>query len=217
MMEQRTNEWLAIRAGKLTASRVADMMARTKTGWGASRANYMAQLVCERLTGAVEQSYCNAAMQFGIDNEDAARAAYQIHALCTVEEIAFVHHPRLEMAGASPDGLIGADGLVEFKVPNSATHIDTLLNGTVPDKYFKQMQFQLACSGRAWCDFVSFDPRFPEPMQLWVKRVNRDDAAIAEIEQCAAEFLAEVDETVSRLRSRYESDLRQQLQQSVAA
>jgi putative phage-type endonuclease len=207
MLEQRSPEWFAARAGKVTASRIADLMARTKTGYSTSRANYRAQLVCERLTGAVEPSYCNAAMQWGIDTEAQARDAYQIHQLCTVEEIAFVDHPAIAMAGASPDGMIGDDGLVEIKCPNSATHIETLLGGTVPDKYVKQMQFQMACAGRQWCDFASFDPRLPENMRLFVKRVERDAAAIAEIEAEVASFLAEVDSTVAALRAQYETQL----------
>ena len=203
---QRSPEWFAARLGRLTASRVADMMAKTRNGWGASRTNYAWELAIERLTGEPTPSFCNAAMQHGIDTEDTARAAYQIHALCNVEEIGFVEHPKL-FAGASPDGLIGSDGMLEVKCPNPATHGETLLNGTIADKYHKQMQFQMACAGRQWCDFVSFDPRFPEPMRLWVKRVERDDAAIAEIEECAAEFLAEVDQTVERLRKAYAPEL----------
>lgn len=202
MMEQRTAEWYQARLGRLTASRVADMMATTKSGWGASRANYAWELAIERLTGQPSPSFCSPAMQWGIDHEDQARAAYQIEALVSVELIGFVEHPRL-FAGASPDGLIGGDGMVEIKCPNSATHGNTLLTGAIDDKYVKQVQFQLACAGRAWCDFVSFDPRFPEPMRLWVKRIERDDALIAEIEQCAEAFLAEVDETVARLREQY--------------
>lgn len=202
-MEQRTAEWHQARLGRLTASRVADMMAKTRNGWGASRTNYAWELAIERLTGQPASSFCSAPMQWGIDQEDAARAAYQIHALCTVEEIGFVQHPKL-FAGASPDGLIGENGMLEIKCPNSATHGETLLNGTIADKYLKQMQFQMACTGREWCDFASFDPRFPEHMQLWVQRVERDDKAIAEIEECAAEFLAEVESTVAALRNTYD-------------
>lgn len=202
MLEQRTPEWFRARLGRLTASRVADMMATTRSGWGASRTNYAWELAIERLTGEHTPSFCSPAMQWGMDHEDDARGAYQVHALCTVDEIGFVEHPRL-FAGASPDGLIGDDGMVEIKCPNPATHGSTLLNGAIDDKYLKQMQFQLACSGRAWCDFVSFDPRFPEPMRLWVKRVERDDALIAEIEQCAEGFLADVGQTVARLQEAY--------------
>ena len=214
MLEQRSPEWFKARLGRLTASRVADMMAKTRNGWGASRANYAWELAIERLTGEGTPSYCSPAMQWGIETEDRARAAYQIHALCTVEQVGFIEHPSL-FAGASPDGLIGDDGMVEIKCPNCATHGETLLSGRIDDKYHKQMQFQMACSGRAWCDFVSFDPRFPEPMRLWVKRVERDEDAIKEIEDCAAEFLREVDETVSRLCGTY--DLKQQIKASLEA
>lgn len=203
---QRTPEWFAARLGRLTASKVADMMATTKSGWSASRANYAWELAIERLTGSPTPGFCNSAMQWGIDHEDEARAAYQVHALVTVEQVGFIKHPRL-FAGASPDGMIGSDGMLEIKCPNQATHGDTLLNGTIDGKYVKQMQFQLACSGRAWCDFASYDPRFPEPMRLWVQRIHRDDALIAEIEACAEEFLAEVDQTVARLREQYAVEL----------
>lgn len=203
MLEQRSTEWFKARLGRLTASRVADMMAKTRNGWGASRANYAWELAIERLTGEPTPSFCSPAMQWGVDHEDHARAAYQIHALETVEEIGFIEHPRL-FAGASPDGLLGTDGMLEIKCPGSAAHGETLLTGRIPDKYHKQMQFQLACSGRTWCDFASFDPRFPEPMRLWVKRVVRDEAEIKEIEDAAEEFLREVDDSVARLREIYE-------------
>lgn len=216
MMDQRSAEWFEARLGRLTASRVADMMATTRNGWGADRANYAWELALERLTGEPTPSFCSAPMQWGIDTEDRARAAYQIHALCNVVEVGFIEHPTL-FAGASPDGLIAADGMLEIKCPNPKAHGETLLNGTIADKYLKQMQFQMACSGRAWCDFVSFDPRFPEPMQLWVKRVERDDTAIREIEECAEGFLAEVDEMVKRLTGQYVPQLREQLSESVAA
>src|SRR5690606_15666900 len=144
--------------------------ARTKSGYGADRANYHAQLVTERLTGAVAESYTNAAMQWGTDTEPMAREAYSENALCVVEEVAFVHHPVIEMAGASPDGLIGDDGLVEIKCPNSATHIGTLTGNPIDRKYILQMQWQMACTERQWCDFASFDPRLPLEMQLHVQR-----------------------------------------------
>ena len=134
---------------------------------------------------------------------------------CTVEEMGFADHPTIEMAGASPDGLIGADGLVEIKCPIAATHIETLLSGGVPDKYVKQMQFQMACTGRTWCDFASFDPRLPESMRLFVQRVPRDDVLIAEIEREVVGFLAEVEDTVAQLRTKFE--LSNQLAESIAA
>jgi putative phage-type endonuclease len=207
MLEQRSDAWFAIRCGRVTASRIADLMAKTKSGYSTSRANYRAQLICERLTGTVEPSYCNPAMQHGIDTEAEAREAYRQHMLCTVEEIAFVEHPTITMAGASPDGLIGDDGMVEIKCPISATHIDTLLSGAVADKYLKQMQFQMACTGRTWCDFVSYDNRLPEPMRLFVQRIPRDPAAIFDIEAEVIGFLAEIEETVAKLNAQFAPEL----------
>lgn len=200
---QQSEEWFAARLGKVTASRVADVIARTKTGPSASRANYMAELVAERLTGARGETYTNAAMQWGTDNEPEARLAYEFRHDVTVEQVGFIAHPSIEMSGASPDGLVAADGLVEIKCPNTATHIETLLTGTIPAKYETQMLWQMACTGRAWCDFASFDPRLPEEMRLFVKRFARDDARIAEMEEQVREFLFELDTTVRRLSERY--------------
>lgn len=192
MVEQGSDEWKALRLGKATASRVSDICARTKTGWGASRANYAAQLVAERLTGNAAESYSNAAMEWGNATEGEARAAYSFFQSVTVETIDFVPHPTIEMSGASPDGYVGTDGLVEIKCPNTATHIDTLLGKSVPEKYILQMQWQMACTARQWCDFVSYDPRMPENLRLFVKRVNRDDVLILDLEDKVREFLAEV-------------------------
>lgn len=204
-MEQRSDDWFKIRCGRVTASRIADVMARTKTGWGASRANYKAQLICERLTGTVEPSYCNAAMQWGIDKEPEARRAYEFHIDSDVIETGFVIHPKIEMSGASPDGLVGDKGMVELKCPIAATHLDTLLNGTMADKYVKQAMWQMACCEREWVDLVSYDPRLPESMRLFVQRIERDDALLAELEREVAAFLTEIDETVAQLRARYET------------
>lgn len=203
-MEQGSPEWLALRAGKVTASRVADVIARTKTGWGASRANYMAELIAERLTGQPAPSYSNAAMQWGTEKEPEARDYYAFITGVTVEQIAFVHHPLIPNSGASPDGLVGDDGLVEIKCPNTATHIDTLLGAVGPSKYMTQMQWQMACTGRKWCDFVSYDPRMPESMQVYVSRIDRDDDVIAVLEKDVTEFLAEVADKVAALSARYE-------------
>lgn len=202
-MDQQSEEWFAARLGKVTASRVADVIARTKTGPSASRANYMAELVAERLTGARGDTFTNAAMQWGTDNEPEARLAYEFRTDVTVEQVGFIAHPNIGMSGASPDGLVAADGLVEIKCPNTATHIETLLTGTIPAKYETQMLWQMACTGRAWCDFASFDPRLPEEMRLFVKRFARDDARIAEMEEQVREFLFELDTTVRRLSERY--------------
>jgi len=201
---QGSEEWLAIRVGKVTASRVADVIARTKTGWGASRVNYMAELIAERLTGEPAEKFTNAAMKWGTENEPDARIAYEFRTDSEVVQVGFIPHPTISMTGASPDGLVGDDGLVEIKCPNTATHIDTLISQTVPGKYVTQMLWQMACTGRQWCDFVSFDPRMPEHMRLFVKRVPRDDARIAELERDVADFLAELDGKVAELTALYE-------------
>lgn len=201
---QGSPEWFAARLGRVTASRICDVTARTKTGWGASRANYMAQLIVERLTGKPTESYTNAAMQHGIDCEPAARAAYQFETTTLVAKAGFDPHPTIPMAGASPDGYVGDDGLLECKCPQSAAHLDVLLSQTVPPKYVAQVQWQMACTGRAWCDFVSFDPRMPEEMALFIKRVPRDDRFIAETEGHVIEFLAELDKKIAALGERYQ-------------
>jgi putative phage-type endonuclease len=202
---QGSNDWFQIRMGKVTASRVADVIAKTKTGYSTSRDNYMAQLVVERLTFTKQESYTNAAMQWGTDTEPFARAAYEATQGVMVEEVGFVRHPTIEWAGASPDGLVGDDGCIEIKCPNTLTMIETLLSQKVPGKYFTQMQFQLACTGRKWCDYVVFDPRMPAKAQLFVKRVDRDDTYIAEIEAEIVKFLAEVDSQVQQLNQYIES------------
>ena len=199
MMDQGTEEWFTIRIGKVTASRVADVIAKTKTGYSASRDNYMAQLVCERLTGQKGESFTNAAMQHGTETEPLARAAYEALKDVLVDEVGFVPHPTIEMAGASPDGLVGEDGLLEIKCPNTATHIETLISKVVPGKYNTQMQFQMACTGRQWCDFVSFDNRLPAELQLFVKRVPRDEVFIRLIEAEIVQFLAELDDKINKL------------------
>lgn len=205
MIEQRTDDWFAARLGKVTASRVADLMAKTKTGYSTSRENYMSQLVLERITGAKAESFSSAAMQWGTDQEPFARAAYEAAKDVMVEELGFAPHPTIEMAGASPDGLVGDDGLVEIKCPNTATMIETLLTEKVPAKYHAQMQFQMACTGRKWCDYVVFDPRMPAKAQLFIKRVDRDDKFIAEMEAEIVKFLAEVQSQVEKLNKIIES------------
>lgn len=199
MMEQGTDEWFTIRIGKVTASRVADVIAKTKTGYSASRDNYMAQLVCERLTNQKGESFSNAAMQHGTDTEPLARAAYEAFQDILVDEVGFVPHPTIIMAGASPDGLVSDDGLLEIKCPNTATHIETLLSQSVPGKYNTQMQFQMACTGRQWCDFVSFDNRLPNELQLFVKRVPRDNEFIKQMEDEVVKFLNELDIKIAQL------------------
>lgn len=203
MIVQGSPEWFAARCGKVTASRVADVIARTKAGWGAGRANYAAELIAERLTGCTAPSFSNAAMVWGTETEPQARAYYSQRENQIVEEIGFVDHPEIVFSGASPDGLIGSDGLLEIKCPNTATHLDTLINRTVPGKYVTQMQWQMACCGREWCDFVSFDPRLPAPLNIWVHRVERDVSMILELETEVAAFLAEIDAKLEALKTAY--------------
>lgn len=201
---QGTPEWFAIRCGRVTASRVADVVAKTKTGWGASRANYMAELIAERLTGEPAEKFSNAAMQWGTEKEPDARAAYEFRTDAEVVQVGFVEHPAIPMTGASPDGLVGAPGQIEIKCPNTATHLDTLLSRTVPGKYVIQMQWQMACTGRNWCDFVSYDPRLPESMRVFIKRVPRDGEMIASLEKDVADFLSELDAKLAELVAIYE-------------
>lgn len=200
---QGSDEWKAIRLGKVTASRVADVVARTKTGWGASRATYMAELIVERVTGVPAEKYTNAAMQWGTEYEPEARIAYEFMRNFDVQQVGFVPHPIIAMSGASPDGLVQDDGLLEIKCPNTATHLDTLLGQAIPAKYQTQMLWQMACTGRQWCDFVSYDPRMPEHMRLFVRRLDRDEARISELERDVACFLAELDRKLADLAAIY--------------
>lgn len=203
-IEQGTDAWKQLRRGKATASRIADIIAKTKTGWGASRANYAADLIAERLTGVTVEGYINAAMQHGTDTEPEARAAYEFLFDCEVNQVAFVEHPTIAMSGASPDGCVGDDGIVEFKCPLTATHLGTLLGEPIPAKYITQVMWQLACTGRKWCDWCSYDNRLPESMRLYTYRIKRDDALIASLEKEVTTFLAEVDRKVAELTARYE-------------
>jgi len=198
-MEQRTDEWFTARLGKVTASRVADVVAKTKTGYSASRENYMADLIVERLTGQKASSFSNAAMDWGVEQEPNARAAYSARTGELVEEVGFIDHPTIPMSGASPDGLVG-EGCVEYKAPNTATHLDYLLAGKPPEKYVTQMQWQMACTQRPWADFVSYDPRLPEHLQLLIVRVPRDDKRIAELETEVRKFLIELDDKLAKLK-----------------
>jgi len=190
--------WLQARLGLVTASRVADVLAKIKSGESASRRNYKIQLVSERLTGERQESYINQAMQDGIDREQFARDRYvQEHG--EVEEVGFVKHPTLE-AGASPDGLVGADGLIEIKCPMGSTHTESLMSQDVPSKYLPQIQFQLLVTGRKWCDFVSYHPMFPKHLQIFVKRVEADPVYQQELEVEVKQFLKEVDDVMNKLK-----------------
>jgi putative phage-type endonuclease len=198
-MEQRSEEWFRARAGKVTASRVADVIAKTKSGYSTSRDNYMAELICQRLTGNLGDSYQNAAMVWGTNTEPLARAAYVSAKGVGVEEVGFVPHPTLDDAGASPDGYVGEEGLIEIKCPLTSTHMNMILEQEIPTKYHVQMQWQMACTGRLFCDFVSFDPRMPENLQLYIHMVDRDNKMIANLEAEVAKFLSEMENKIAKL------------------
>jgi putative phage-type endonuclease len=206
MNDQGTEGWFADRLGKVTASRLADVLAKTKTGYSASRTNYMTQLVLERITGTRAEFYSNAAMIHGTEQEPFARAAYEAHTGQMVEEVGFVPHPTIEAAGASPDGLVGDDGMVEIKCPSSSTALECWLTRSqggnpVDSKYYAQMQWQMRCADRSWCDYVVFDPRMPAKAQLFIVRVERNADWLKVAEEEVTSFLAEVDAKVAALKS----------------
>jgi len=198
MSIQGSPEWLAERAGKVTASMVSAVLAKPET---AGYRDYQAQLVAEILTGKPQGSdYTNAAMQFGTEMEPLARSAYEAETGFSVDEVGFCQHPTIERAGASPDGLVGNSGLVEIKCPKVATHLAYLLAGVVPAGYKNQMMWQMACSGRDWCDFASFRPDLPEHLQLFIVRFKRDPERIKELETAVIAFLDSVDKMLSQLK-----------------
>ena len=203
MTEQRTDQWLLDRLGHVTASKADCVLAGKET---AKRQGYIIQLVTERLTGQVQDSFTNSAMAWGTEQEPVARAVYQstLAGDLFVEETGFVKHPTIEWLGASPDGLVG-DGLVEIKCPNSTTHVEYLMDGKVPAKYKPQMMVQMLCTQRKWCDFVSFDPRLPEDLQLFVVRFEPKQEELDKIESAIKDFLTEVDKATNKLRSKHGS------------
>ena len=201
-IEQGSLEWKMLRAGKVTASRVADVLSKIKSGESAGRKNYKMDLVAERLTNQPAESFTNSAMQWGTEQEPFARIAYETKMNLFVEQIPFMDHPKIEWFGCSPDGLVGEDGLIEIKCPNTTTHLEYIDGGKPPAKYIPQMQTQMACTGRKWCDFVSFDPRLPENLQLFVVRLDRDDGYIKDMETEVQKFLQEVNELFTKLKER---------------
>lgn len=197
---QRSPEWFAARCGSLGASQLVDVLAKTKSGWGASRANLRTKLAIERLTGQQEEGFVrNAAMQWGVDKEEEARIAYSFVTGHNVVEVGLYKHPTIIGTHASPDGLVDEDGCIEIKCPNSTTHIEVLKTNQIAHKYILQMQWQMACADRQWCDFVSFDPRMPEHLMLYIQRVQRDDDMLETLENEVRAFLAEVEEDVKAL------------------
>lgn len=199
-MQQREDAWYAARLGKVTASKISDLMAKTKSGPSASRKNYMMQLLCERLTGKREEGFTSAAMQRGTELEAIARSAYEVDQGVMVQEVGFIPCPGIPMAGASPDGLVVDDGLVEIKCPNTAQHVDFIRTGKIDSGYEWQMLMQMVCTGRKWCDFVSFDDRLPEALQYRCKRFPFDAARAAEMLTEIKSFIAELDALESEMR-----------------
>lgn len=203
-IEQGTPEWFAARLGKVTASKVKDVMAQGRgNAPSASRATYMGELIAERLSGVASEGFTNGTMDHGTQTEPQARAAYTMETGNMVDEIGFVVHPTIADSGASPDGMVGADGLVEIKCPLTKTHIEFLKTGAVPSNYQKQMMWQMACTGRVWCDFVSFDPRMPHHMRLRIVRVHRDDGMIREMESAVMDFIIEMRGEIAALEGIY--------------
>jgi len=208
MIAQGTDEWFQQRLGKVTASRISDVIAKTKTGVSTSRQNYLIQLVSERLTGKKGDSYVNQAMLDGIERESAARELYMRNRGVSVTEVGFFDHPIIKNSGASPDGAVNAEeegkyaGLIEIKCPIETTHTNTLMSKSVPSKYIPQIQWQMASVSPnvKWVDFVSYNPNFPDTMQIFVARVDRDNDYIAELEAEVIKFLDEVEQTIIKLK-----------------
>jgi len=199
-IEQGTQEWHQLRLGKVTASRISDVLAKVKSGESASRRNYRMELVVERLTGLKTESYTSPAMQHGIDNEGIARSTYEIQNNVLVDQVAFINHYNIKNAGCSPDGLVGDLGMVEIKCMTTANHVEAILNNTPPSQYIAQCQFQMACAGKMWNDLTLFDPRLPDILQLKVFRIERDDTFIKLMEDEVIQFLKEVDEITNKLK-----------------
>ena len=199
MFDQGTPEWLAERAGKVTASMLSNvMMAKTTAGYQ----NYLAQLICERLTGEPVDTFKSAAMEHGNETEPQARAFYEMETGNDVVECGFIQHATLANSGASPDGIIGDLGLIEIKCPQPAKHIKNLMGGTIDKAYMLQMQWQMECTGREWCDFVSFNPSFPAHLQLHVQKVKRDQEMIEDITAAVTSFLSEMESKLRVLEAR---------------
>jgi putative phage-type endonuclease len=203
-VQQGSEAWHQLRLGKVTASRVADLLAKTKTGPSASRGNYLIELALQRVTKTIEESYTNAAMEWGTQTEPQARVAYEVKTGNFVDQVAFIDHPTIAGFGCSPDGIVDSDGLIEIKCPNSATHWSYIKANEPPNKYFIQMQAQMSVTGAKWCDFVSFDPRMPERSQLLVVRVMRDPEYILYMEAEISSFLKEVEKEVQLMEKRNE-------------
>lgn len=199
-MEQRSPEWFAARCGKVTASRLYDVMARTKSGYAASRQNYMAELICQRLTGKPEEGFTNAAMMRGTELEPVAREMYALNEFdAVISEVGLIDHPTIAGFAASPDGIVNDDGLIEIKCPNTWTHLQTLKTGVPKYQYLLQMHAQMMCTGRKWCDFVSFDDRLPPELAYFKTRINFDEVLAEEIKQEVVKFLTELETEIQNI------------------
>lgn len=199
-MEQRSPEWFAARCGKVTASRLYDVIARTKSGYAASRQNYMAELICQRLTGKPEEGFTNAAMMRGTELEPVAREMYALNEFdAVISEVGLIDHPTIAGFAASPDGIVNDDGLIEIKCPNTWTHLQTLKTGVPKYQYLLQMHAQMMCTGRKWCDFVSFDDRLPPELAYFKTRINFDEVLAEEIEQEVVKFLTELETEIQNI------------------
>ena len=200
---QESQDWMLARCGQFTASRASDLMAKTKTGPSASRGNLLALLAVERITGQPVETFRNAAMDRGTELEAEARDAYSFATGHAVDECGFVAYADLPNTGCSPDGIVGDDGLVEIKCPASmAKHLDALRSGAHAQEYRWQLQHQLLVTGRAWVDAASYDPRFPDHLQLAIVRVQRDESAIADLRKEITAADAEVEAIVNELKER---------------
>lgn len=217
-LEQGSAEWLQMRTGCVTGSRMADVMAKLKRkdGEAQCRQDYKAEIVCEILTGRATEHFVSSAMEWGAENEIFARNAYEV-AVADIETVGFALHSTIQRFGASPDGLVGTDGLVEFKCPNTATHIEYIISGVVPPEYHWQMLAEMACAERQWCDFVSYDPRMPKKLQLFVRRFERDESRIAEMEAEVVKFIGEAEELISQLNKKVLVDLDPTLESKLRA
>lgn len=205
-VQQGSPEWLIARCGKVTASHIADVMIRTGKNGDASRTKqarerYKMEVLTEILTGSCVEHYVSPAMDWGTEHEPLARAQYELVKECEVERVGFVIHPRIPRSGASPDGCIGENGLIEIKCPQTATHLKYFIEGVVPADYIAQMQWQLACTEYDWCDLVSYDPRLPEDFSLFIIRMERDNLLIAEMEKQVEKFIGELNEMCEKLQA----------------
>ena len=201
LFEQGSDEWKDYKRGKVSASSVIKIVKGTRGAYLSDRKNYMSDLIIEILTGNNTEHFTSTAMEHGTETEPLARAAYEAITGSMVSQVGFIDHDTIADFGASPDGLVNVDGLIEIKCPNTATHLDTLINGTIKRDYIYQVQAVMLCGKRAWCDFISYDPRLPDNLSIWIKRINRDDVMIAEIEAEVKKFQGELQETLEKLRA----------------